>query len=152
MRQTTRIDKSGNSYSGSGDYTYYDLDGNPIPSISGTVVLQQYHLRARLRYGPVLDTPTRFRGDREDAQKIIDHLHELSVHQYVAPYNVAVIYAGLGNKDDTFVWLNRAYEERSYLLMYLTVDERLDSLHSDPRFDELVRRVGLPTPRLHSYL
>ncbi|HEY2472700.1 MAG TPA: protein kinase [Terracidiphilus sp.] len=86
-------------------------------------------------------------GDREDAQKIIDHLHELSVHQYVAPYNVAVIDAGLGNKDDAFLWLNRAYEERSYLLTYLTVDERLDNLHSDPRFDELVRRVGLPMPR-----
>jgi eukaryotic-like serine/threonine-protein kinase len=85
-------------------------------------------------------------GNREDAQKVIDHLHELSVHQYVAPYNFAVIYAGLGNKVEAFVWLNRAYEERSYLLTYLTVDERLDSLHSDPRFDELVRRVGLPAP------
>jgi hypothetical protein len=41
-------------------------------------------------------------------------------------------------------WLNRAYQERSYLLTYLTVDERLDHLHSDPRFDELRRTVGLP--------
>lgn len=39
VRQTTMIDKSGNSYSGSGDYTYYDLDGNPIPSISGTFTI-----------------------------------------------------------------------------------------------------------------
>jgi hypothetical protein len=39
VRQTTRIDKSGNSYSGWGDYTYYDLDGNPIPSISGTFTI-----------------------------------------------------------------------------------------------------------------
>ena len=39
VRQTTKIDKSGNSYSGSGDYTYYDLDGNPIPSISGTFTI-----------------------------------------------------------------------------------------------------------------
>ena len=39
VRQSTRIDKSGNSYSGSGDYTYYDLDGNPIPSISGTFTI-----------------------------------------------------------------------------------------------------------------
>ena len=86
-------------------------------------------------------------GKSEEAQKVIEHLNELSVHQYVAPYNFAVIYAGLGNKDETFVWLNRAYQERSYLLTYLTVDERLDNLHSDPRFDELVRRVGLPTPK-----
>ena len=86
-------------------------------------------------------------GKTEEAQKVIDHLNKLSVHQYVAPYNFAVIYAGLGNKDEAFLWLNRAYEERSYLLTYLTVDERLDSLHSDPRFDKLVHRVGLPTPR-----
>jgi serine/threonine protein kinase/tetratricopeptide (TPR) repeat protein len=84
-------------------------------------------------------------GKREEAQKVIDHLKELSVHEYVAPYNFAVIYAGLGDKDEAFVWLNRAYQERSYLLTYLTVDERLDNLHSDPRFDELRRRVGLPT-------
>ena len=86
-------------------------------------------------------------GKKEKAQKVIEHLRELSVHEYVPPYNIAVIYAGLGEKDEAFVWLNRAYQERSYLLTYLTVDERLDKLHSDPRFDELVRRVGLPMPR-----
>lgn len=86
-------------------------------------------------------------GKREEAQKVIDHLKELSGHQYVAPYNFAVIDAGMGDKDGAFVWLNRAYQERSYLLTYLTVDERLDNLHSDPRFDELRRRVGLPTPK-----
>ena len=86
-------------------------------------------------------------GKRDDAQKVLDHLKELSVHEYVAPYNFAVIYAGLGDKDEAFVWLNRAYQERSYLLTYLTVDERLDDLHSDPRFDELRRRVGLPAPK-----
>ncbi|MBV8629540.1 MAG: protein kinase, partial [Silvibacterium sp.] len=86
-------------------------------------------------------------GDRDEAQKVIEHLKEMSVHAYLAPYNVAVIYAGLGNKDEAFVWLNRAFQERSYLLTYLTVDERLNNLHSDPRFDELRRRVGLPTPK-----
>jgi len=86
-------------------------------------------------------------GKSEEAQKVVEHLKELSVHEYVAPYNIAVIYAGLEEKDEAFVWLNRAYQERSYLLTYLTVDERLDKLHSDPRFDELVHRVGLPTPR-----
>jgi eukaryotic-like serine/threonine-protein kinase len=83
-------------------------------------------------------------GNRAEAQKVIAHLKELSVHEYVAPYNFAVIYAGLGDKDESFVWLNEAYQERSYLLTYLTVDERLDNLHSDPRFDDLRRKVGLP--------
>ena len=69
----------------------------------------------------------------------------MSEHRYIAPYNVAVIYAGLGEKDEAFTWLNRAYDDRSYTLVeYLTTDARLDSLRSDPRFDELRRRIGLP--------
>jgi TolB-like protein/Tfp pilus assembly protein PilF len=84
-------------------------------------------------------------GKRAEAQKVLDHLKELSAHSYVAPYNVAVIYAGLGEKDEAFTWLNRAYDDRSYILaLYLTTDARLDSLHTDPRFDELRRRIGLP--------
>lgn len=84
-------------------------------------------------------------GNKAEAQKVLDHLKELSTHSYVAPYNVAVIYVGLGEKDEAFTWLNRAYEERSYILAeYLTTDARLDTLHSDRRFAELVRRIGLP--------
>jgi hypothetical protein len=72
-------------------------------------------------------------------------MKEMSEHSYIAPYNVAVIYAGLGEKDEAFTWLNRAYDDRSYTLVeYLTTDARLDSLRSDPRFDELRRRIGLP--------
>ena len=86
-------------------------------------------------------------GKRVEAGKVLDHLKEMSEHSYVAPYNFAVIYAGLGEKDVAFAWLNRAYEDRSYMLVeYLTADASLDSLHSDPRFDELRRRIGLPAP------
>jgi hypothetical protein len=61
------------------------------------------------------------------------------------PYNVAIIYAGLGEKDQAFAWLERAYKDRSYYLpVYLTTDARLDDLHSDPRFISLRRRIGLP--------
>jgi TolB-like protein/Tfp pilus assembly protein PilF/predicted Ser/Thr protein kinase len=84
-------------------------------------------------------------GNRAEAQKMLDHLKELSAHTWVAPYNVAVIYAGLGEKDQAFAWLDRAYKDRSYYLaVYLTTDARMDSLRSDPRFGELQRRVGLP--------
>ncbi|MGA8311925.1 MAG: protein kinase [Terriglobales bacterium] len=83
--------------------------------------------------------------NRAEAQKMLDHLKELSAHTWVAPYNVAVIYAGLGEKDQAFAWLDRAYKDRSYYLaVYLTTDARMDSLRSDPRFGELQRRVGLP--------
>jgi len=84
-------------------------------------------------------------GNMAGAQKVLDHLKKLSAQSYVAPYNVAVIYAGLRDKDQTFSWLNRAYDERSYLLaIYLTTDARLDYLHSDPRYVELRRHIGLP--------
>ena len=84
-------------------------------------------------------------GNRAEAQKVLDHLKELSAHSWVAPYNVAVIYAGLGEKDQAFALLDRAYKDRSYYLaVYLPTDERLDNLRSDPRFAELRRHVGLP--------
>jgi TolB-like protein/Flp pilus assembly protein TadD len=84
-------------------------------------------------------------GKRVEAQKIIDQLKEMSLHSYIAPYNIAIIYAGLGDKDQAFAWLDRAYAERSYILaVYLPTDARLDHLHDDPRFNNLIRRVGLP--------
>jgi tetratricopeptide (TPR) repeat protein len=84
-------------------------------------------------------------GNRVEAQKVLEHLRGLAAHSYVAPFDFAVIYAGLGEKDQAITWLNRAYEERSYYMaVYLTTDARLDSLRSDPRFADLLRRVGLP--------
>jgi eukaryotic-like serine/threonine-protein kinase len=84
-------------------------------------------------------------GNRADAQKTADHMKEMSTQRYVAPYNVAVIYAGLGEKDEAFNWLRRAYDDRSYTLVaYLNTDARLDNLRSDPRFGELRRRIALP--------
>ena len=84
-------------------------------------------------------------GNRAEAHMVLDHLKDLSAHRYIARYNVAVIYAGLGEKDEAFAWLNRAYDARSYLLaVYLNTDSRLDNLRSDARFTDLRRRIGLP--------
>ena len=84
-------------------------------------------------------------GKKDEALKIIDHLKELSASAYIAPYNMAAIYAGLGDKDQAFAYLDRAYSERSALLvLYLPNDSRMDSLRSDPRYAELVRKIGLP--------
>ncbi len=84
-------------------------------------------------------------GKKAEAQKVLDHLKELSAHGWVAPYNVAVIYAGLGEKDQVFALLERAYKDRSYYMAtYLATDERLDSLRTDARFVDLKKRVGLP--------
>jgi eukaryotic-like serine/threonine-protein kinase len=84
-------------------------------------------------------------GNTTEGQKVLDHLKELSAYSYVAPFDFAVIYAGLGEKDQAMAWLNRAYTERSYYMaVYLTTDARLDGLRSDPRFIDLLGRVGLP--------
>jgi hypothetical protein len=63
---------------------------------------------------------------------------------YTSAYEIAVLYAGLGEKDEVFRWLTAAYEERDYQMESLRTDFRLDPVRSDPRFAELVRKVGLP--------
>jgi tetratricopeptide (TPR) repeat protein len=85
-------------------------------------------------------------GRKDEAQKMLaDLIRKSSDNTYVSPYSVAIIYAGLEDEDKTFEWLERAYLERSYYLpVYLTTDARLDHLHADVRFKDLVRRIGLP--------
>jgi tetratricopeptide (TPR) repeat protein len=82
-------------------------------------------------------------GNREAAQKIIAELQELAKSKYVSSFQIAAIYVGLGEKDQAFAWLEKAYEERSDGLVNLNADQRFDSLRSDPRFTDLARRIGL---------
>jgi hypothetical protein len=70
-------------------------------------------------------------------------LRGLSTHRYVASYHIALIYTGLGEKDQAFQWLEKAYQERSDLLVYLKVEPMFDRLRSDPRFTNLLHRMGL---------
>ena len=56
--------------------------------------------------------------------------------------NLALIHAGLGNKDEAFAQLEEAYQEHAHALLYLNVDPRFDGLRSDPRFDELLKKIG----------
>ena len=82
-------------------------------------------------------------GRRDEARQILNRLLEQSKQRYVPPHNIATLYAGLGEKDRAFAWLEKAYEEHSGSLILLRVTPALDSLHSDPRFVDLSRRVGL---------
>jgi len=70
-------------------------------------------------------------------------LKEYSKHQYLSPDNEALIYVGLGEKKEALDQLQKAYNERAGQLIYLHVDPRFDSLRSDPRFQDLKRRIGL---------
>jgi len=82
-------------------------------------------------------------GDQNEARKIIVGLEETAKHTYVSPYQIAAIYAGLGDQNQAFAWLEKAYEDRSEWLVNLTNEQRFDSLRADPRFADLLRRVGL---------
>jgi TolB-like protein/DNA-binding winged helix-turn-helix (wHTH) protein/Flp pilus assembly protein TadD len=83
-------------------------------------------------------------GDTRNAEKIIAALKQESAHRYVNQYELALIYLGLGENDEAFRSLERAHRERSDMLVYLRVDPRFDSVHSDSRFAELLRGVGVP--------
>ena len=82
-------------------------------------------------------------GKTDEAQKILAQLKEVSARRNVSPYHVAMIYAGLGDKEQTLAWLERAYQQRNHNMVFLKVEPQLDGLRSDPRFASLVQRVGL---------
>ena len=80
---------------------------------------------------------------RSEAEAILQQLSVLSKQRYVPSYPIATIYAALGQKEEAFSWLEKAYEERDSWMDYLGLDPRLDGLHSDPRFADLLRRMNL---------
>ncbi len=94
-------------------------------------------------------------GRRADSNRVLRQLEEISKHQgpapawhggltgYVCPYEVAGVYAQLGDKDRAFKWLDKAYRSRS-CMYWLRQDPRLDSIHSDPRFRELMTKMKFP--------
>jgi tetratricopeptide (TPR) repeat protein len=82
-------------------------------------------------------------GKREEAQQVLAELIKKSEQTYVSAYDVAVIYAGLGDRDQAFGWLDKAVEQHSFWLSWLKLDPRLDPLRSDPRFSRLLQRVRL---------
>jgi tetratricopeptide (TPR) repeat protein len=83
-------------------------------------------------------------GKKAEALAILDELEQLSAQGYVPATSVALVYAGLGENDQAFAWLEKGYEERAFQMQWLNVEPRWNSLHSDPRFAALKRRMGLP--------
>ena len=83
-------------------------------------------------------------GQTAKAREVLVELNRNSLKINVTPYNVASIYSALGEKGAALDQLEKAYQERSFYLMWLSVDPQLDSLRSEPTFQALVRRVGLP--------
>jgi tetratricopeptide (TPR) repeat protein len=82
-------------------------------------------------------------GQRAEAQRTVDQVHELAKTRYVSPYYFVPVYVALNDPDRAFAWLERSYRERPWWMVLLNVDPRLDPIRTDPRFLDLTRRVGL---------
>ena len=85
-------------------------------------------------------------GAAEKAIQILDDLKKLTKERYVAPHFFAGIYVGLGEHDRAIEYLEKSYAEHCHWLIYLHIDPSMDDLRNDPRFQDLLRRVGLPAP------
>jgi serine/threonine protein kinase/Tfp pilus assembly protein PilF len=82
-------------------------------------------------------------GRRREALKVLDELKNPSITPYVPPSSIAMVHLGLGEKEKAWEWLERAYEDRDPILTFIVVEPKWDDLRSDPRYADLVRRVGL---------
>ena len=82
-------------------------------------------------------------GNRAEAEKAVQAMHDLSKRRFISEYDFAVAYSGW-NHEETLRWLEKAYEGRTGLLVYARVDSVWDDLRSDSRFEDLVRRLAIP--------
>ena len=82
-------------------------------------------------------------GKRGEALKVLNELTEMAKLKYVSPYDLAVLYTGLGEKDRAIEQLNKAYDDRAGWIINLKVEPLFDPLRSDPRFADLLRRMRL---------
>lgn len=82
-------------------------------------------------------------GRKAEARKIVEDLKELSKRRYIAASVIAQLYVALGEKDQAFAWLDKAYDDHDFILVLLKVEPSFDGLRSDPRFAALLKRIGL---------
>jgi TolB-like protein/DNA-binding winged helix-turn-helix (wHTH) protein/Flp pilus assembly protein TadD len=83
-------------------------------------------------------------GNKAEAEKILGQLLEQSKKQYVSPFYVSIVYAGLHENEKAMDWLEKACEDRSNAIIFVKVDPDFDGLRSNPRFQALLRRLALP--------
>lgn len=81
-------------------------------------------------------------GNKDEVLKVLSRLTKVSGKRYISPYYIALIYAGLKEADQTFIWLARARDDRNEWLVWLKVDPRFDSIRSHPKFSDLIQQLG----------
>lgn len=89
-------------------------------------------------------------GKTREAKQLLDGLLKKALSGYVSAYDIAIVYAGLGDNDQAITWLGKAISERSMFVVHMRWDARLDGLRGDPRFAELVKELGTPSTPLPS--
>jgi serine/threonine-protein kinase len=82
-------------------------------------------------------------GKRREAHVELNRLLELSTERFVPPYLIALVYNGLGERDQALVWLERGFQQRDPKMVFLMVEPKWANLRSEPRFQDLLQRVGL---------
>jgi hypothetical protein len=83
-------------------------------------------------------------GDLDAAQKILHELKERSKERYTSPYLLGRLYAALGKKDEAFHWLETGHQNRAEWMVLLKTEAGFDCLRSEPRFQDLMRRMNFP--------
>ena len=83
-------------------------------------------------------------GDRQEARRMLAKLRRLHERGLVPSASIAILYGALGELNEAFAWLEKAYKERDPQLTYLKAGRRFEPLRHDPRFQQLVHRIGLP--------
>ena len=92
---------------------------------------------------PLLSYAYAAAGRRAEALRILSEQQRLAKQRYVSPYNFAIIYTGLGDKDRAFEWLTKCVEQRVLIIFHLKSRPLFDPLRSDPRYPDLLRRMNL---------
>lgn len=81
-------------------------------------------------------------GHRAEALKLLEELQQTRPDRFAPAYGIALIYVGLDQKDEAFIWLEKARMDREPFLAYIKVDPNFDKLRDDPRFSKLLEQVG----------
>ena len=140
LRKTIELDPSfvlghhrlGLAYEQHGDYSDAIAEFQKVNQLSGGKPIAI----AELAYAYAVS------GKLEEARKGLAELQRLSRSEYTSPAMNAAVYVALGDKDQAFVWLEKGFKEHDQFIPRLKYDPRFNSLHSDPRFQELLRRAG----------
>jgi TolB-like protein/Flp pilus assembly protein TadD len=130
-------------------YTHWNLGSALVAKGAIGAAIKEYEKARALSDDPfvlgLLGHAYASSGNKMEAEKILDQLKELSKERYVSAYSVALVYLGLGNKEEALRWLEKSYQDRTGNdLVYFRVEPLLDPLRGEPRFEELVTRVFAP--------